>query len=107
MLEMNAIETEIAGIFKDQLGLVVPEADTDLFQSGVLDSLSFVNLLVELEKRFKIAVALEDLELEKFQSIRGIAAFIALNRKAGGRTNHEPPSLMSVAVPLKEHLGGK
>jgi len=107
MPEMNALEADIARIFEQQLGLVVPEADTDLFQTGVLDSLSFVNLLLELEKRFKIAVTLDDLELEKFQSIRGIAAFIALNRKTGGRANHEVPSLQSVAAPLKERLGSE
>ena len=82
MHEMNALEARIGRMFEERLGLSVPAPDTDLFRDGVLDSLSFVNLLVELEKEYGITVALEDLELDQFQSIHRIAGFIAARRRA-------------------------
>ena len=96
MPETNALESRIAAIFEERLGLSVPAPDTDLFRDGVLDSLSFVNLLVELEKEYGITVALEDLELDKFQSIRSIATFIADRRRAGAAPRPEAALMRSV-----------
>jgi len=77
MPEPTALETQLFRIFQEQLDLVVPSADLDLFETGALDSLAFVKLLVELEKEFGIHVSLEDLELNNFRSIAKIAKFIS------------------------------
>jgi acyl carrier protein len=55
----------------------VPTSDTDLFASGVLDSLAFADLLVLLEREFGTVTTLEDMDLEHFQTIDRIAAFVA------------------------------
>lgn len=64
-------------IFEDKLNLIVPALDTDLFATGALDSLSFVELLVELERECGVKMSLEDLELANFQSVGSIVAFLA------------------------------
>jgi len=85
MSEITSLRQRIATIFREKLNLVVPSDDTDLFATGGLDSLSFVELLVEIEREYGIGVSLEDLELENFRSIGRIAGFVAerLGRQGG------------------------
>jgi acyl carrier protein len=71
------LEERIAKVFEQNLNLVVPSVDTDLFETGSLDSLSFVELLVHLEREYKINIPLQDIELDNFRSIASIAEFIA------------------------------
>jgi|SRR5579864_6715631 len=70
------LQHRVMRLFEDKLGIEVPSADTDLFGSGVLDSLAFVNLLLNIESEFGITVTLETVELENFQSVTAITAFI-------------------------------
>ena len=63
-------------MFSGALRLDVPSFDTDLFDTGVLDSLAFVELLVQLEREFGVTTSVDDLEAENFRSISSIAAFI-------------------------------
>ena len=72
----NSMRERIAAIFSGALHLDVPSFDTDLFDSGVLDSLAFVELLLNLEREFGVTTSVEDLELEHFKSIASIADFI-------------------------------
>lgn len=76
MPELASLESRIARIFEDKLNLAVPSLDTDLFATGGLDSLLFVELLFALEREFAIRVSPEELELENFQSISRIAEFV-------------------------------
>lgn len=66
-------EARVTRLFTEKLNVQVPQVDTDLIQSGILDSLTFVGLLHELELEFHVRFSLDDLELERFQSIRQIA----------------------------------
>ena len=59
-----------------RIGRDVPSGDVDLFESGVLDSIGFVELLAALEQEFGFVFQLEDLEIDNFRSVRTIAAFI-------------------------------
>src|SRR5437867_1630151 len=61
-----------------------PSADTDLFETGVLDSMAFVELLLNLERSFGLKVAVDELEIENFRSIRKIADFV-MARDASSR----------------------
>src|SRR5438034_6378642 len=45
MLDGNALAGRLARLFTDRLHTEVPAADTDLFETGILDSLRFVELL--------------------------------------------------------------
>lgn len=72
----------IAGILRDALHLEPPPSDLDLFETGVLDSLAFVELLLRLEQDLGVAVSVDDLELENFRTIERIAAFVAARAAA-------------------------
>lgn len=79
----NRLRERIAGIFSGALHLDVPSFDTDLFDTGVLDSLAFVELLLNLEREFGVTTSVDDLELEHFKSIASIADFVESRAGAG------------------------
>jgi acyl carrier protein len=66
----------IAGLFGEKLNVEIPSIDTDLYETGVLDSMAFVELLAFLEKEFEVRVGLNDLEIDNFRTIRKIAKFV-------------------------------
>ena len=77
MADASALEARVRQLFRDKLKLEVPSADTDLFETAVLDSMMFVDLLVHLEREFGVKVALEDIEFDHFRSIERITQFVA------------------------------
>jgi len=77
MADRASIEHRLAGLFDKHLNVSVPSAETDLFETGALDSLSFVDLLLRLEDEFGTKASVEDLEIENFRSIAQIAEFVA------------------------------
>jgi acyl carrier protein len=81
----DSLQAELTALFTKRLGVDVPSPDTDLLATGRLDSVGFVELLVQLEKRFGLRVELDEVEVEHFRSLNAIAAFIA-DRRAAGHT---------------------
>jgi acyl carrier protein len=79
MNEVDEVMQEIAQTF-DLLNIEVPSEDTDLFQTGLVDSLTFVELLVHIEETMGITVTLEELEPDNFRSVRDIANFVVAHR---------------------------
>ena len=57
------------------------EDDQNLFTSGLVNSLFAMELVLFVEKHFKIKVENEDLDLKNFNSVMAIAEFIG--RKSG------------------------
>jgi acyl carrier protein len=80
----DAMLVPITRFFTDQLHVPAPAVDADLFELGALDSLSFVELLLHLEQQFAIRIPGEDLEMDQFRTIRGIARFVAGQREGRG-----------------------
>ena len=76
MSDVNRLRERVAAIFAGALHLEVPSFDTDLFESGVLDSLAFVELLLQLEREFGVTTSVDDLDVETFKSITNIAEFV-------------------------------
>lgn len=76
MRDGKALEGRIAQLFAERLHTEVPAADTDLFATGVLDSLRFVELLAALEETFGLRVSVEELEIDDFRSVSRIADFL-------------------------------
>lgn len=77
MADPEVLRDRITRVFATQMSLTVPSEDTDLFETGVLDSLSFVTLLAHLEEEFGLATSLDDLEFDNFRTIARIAGFVA------------------------------
>lgn len=71
------LDERIAAIFSGPLNVEVPDADTDLFEAGLLDSLAFVELLLRLEQEFGVTTTVDDLDADNFRSIARIAQFVA------------------------------
>jgi acyl carrier protein len=70
------LKERIASLFQEALNLEIPSSETDLFDAGVLDSLAFVELLLQLEREFGVTPAVDDLEVDNFRTIARIAAFV-------------------------------
>lgn len=64
-------------LFLEQMNVEVPSVETDLLETGVLDSLRLVELLMHLETEFGVVVSVEDLEIDHFRSIARIADFVS------------------------------
>ncbi|HEY2384639.1 MAG TPA: acyl carrier protein [Terriglobia bacterium] len=75
----GSVQQRIRTIFHDRLQIDAPAAGEDLFQSGILDSLSFVDMLVALEEEFTIQIALDQVDLADFRSIAAISDYIQLS----------------------------
>jgi D-alanine--poly(phosphoribitol) ligase subunit 2 len=72
----RGIAARLAAIFPDVLHVDAPEMDADLFESGIMDSLAFVELLLRIEQEFGVSVSVDDLELDNFRTIERMAAFV-------------------------------
>jgi methoxymalonate biosynthesis acyl carrier protein len=75
-LVQQNIKQQILSVFSENLNVTVPSETTDLLETGLLDSLKLVDLLVELERRFGKAIDISDLEVDNFRCIESIAIFI-------------------------------
>lgn len=76
MLDRSQVERQLAGWFVDTLHIEIPASDIDLVETGVLDSLGFVELLLHLEQSFGVKVDLEQLDIHNFRSLERIAGFL-------------------------------
>ena len=72
-----ALEARLAKLFAERLNTEVPAEDTDLFETGILDSLRFVEFLAALEEDFGVRVAVEELEIDDFRNLSRIAGFLS------------------------------
>jgi len=89
MADPAGLAHQISGLFVSALHIDAPGLDTDLFEAGVLDSLAFVQLLLQLEEKFGLVTSVADLEVENFKSIARIAEFVAERTAPGGRRGAE------------------
>jgi len=83
MPDSSTLAHQISALFAERLHLQVPSLDTDLIDTGLVDSLTFVEFLAQLEQEFGIHVSLEDLEIDHFRTISRIAGFIAMKSRNG------------------------
>jgi D-alanine--poly(phosphoribitol) ligase subunit 2 len=69
----SELVAEIQAVLRDRLMLTVESPDVDLLETGLVDSVGVVALLLELEDRFGVSLPLENLELDDFRSVRRLA----------------------------------
>ena len=74
--DTDVLHRELQELFREELALSVEDVRTDLFEEELLDSLSFVRLLGELEARYGVDVPLDDLDAETFSTIEKIASYV-------------------------------
>lgn len=71
---------EIRELFAKKLAIEVESPVVDLLETGLVDSVSLVELLLALEQEFSVSVPLEELEMDDFRSIASIAELVARAR---------------------------
>jgi methoxymalonate biosynthesis acyl carrier protein len=75
-MPIQDVTARVCGVFSRRMNLEVPSGETDLFESGLLDSLTFVDLLVHLEEEFSLKLKLDEIDLDSFRSISRIAEML-------------------------------
>ena len=63
-------------LFSEKLNIEVPSPDTDLIESGLLDSLRLVELLLEIEASLGFRLVLEKIDLDDLRSVKRIARLL-------------------------------
>jgi acyl carrier protein len=83
MIDTLTLQRQVTALFAEKLNLDVASAETDLIETGLLDSLALVELLAQLEESFDVSISTDDLEIENFRSVTSIAMFL-MQRAAVG-----------------------
>ncbi|UCC25456.1 MAG: acyl carrier protein [Gemmatimonadales bacterium] len=79
-MDQGQVTSAVSRIFNDKLNIRVDDPATDLFETGLLDSLAFVELVAALEEEFDTKIDLLEVDLEDFQTLGAIVGFIAAKR---------------------------
>jgi acyl carrier protein len=72
----DGLVDEIGSVLRDHLHVVVDSPDADLLESGSVDSIGLVELILQLEERFEVSLPMDALEIDDFRSINAIADLI-------------------------------
>lgn len=72
---MNLTHEKLIGFLRDTLSLDGAGSESELFSSGLLDSVSMVNLLAFIEESTGIVIRAEDVTLENFDTPARILRF--------------------------------
>ena len=80
-VERSGLAGELSALFRERLHVEVPDAGSDLFESGLLDSLQLVQLLLHIEDRFRVRLRLDEIEFDDLRSIETIARLLASRLK--------------------------
>lgn len=75
----NAIVERLGALFAESFHIEVPAPDTDLLESGLLDSFQFVELLAQLERRFGLRLRIDDIELDDLRTLERIARMVSVS----------------------------
>jgi D-alanine--poly(phosphoribitol) ligase subunit 2 len=72
----DAIIKQLHSLFIEGLHIEVPSAETDLFETGLLDSLQMVELIVQLEQRFCFKMKIDEIDLDDLRTLARIARLL-------------------------------
>jgi methoxymalonate biosynthesis acyl carrier protein len=76
MNQQNLIRNNVTSVVCKTLTLESIKFEEDLFDTGLLDSLSMVQLMVALEEEFSIRIEPEDLDFEDYRSVKSMTEMI-------------------------------
>jgi acyl carrier protein len=71
-----SIVDELSVLLEEALHIEAPGPHTDLIDSGLLDSLQLVQLLLQIEERMGTRIPLDEVDLEDLRSIGRLASLI-------------------------------
>jgi D-alanine--poly(phosphoribitol) ligase subunit 2 len=92
-LNNPTIIERLGAVFTERFHIEVPSADTDLLETGILDSFQFVELLFQLEQHFGLRVSIDDIDLEDLRTLARIARLVEVNGgSAADPSAAQPPA---------------
>lgn len=65
-------------LFREALKIDVPSPQTDLIESGLIDSLTLVELLFAIEREFAVTLPFDQLEIDSFRTVERIAELVTV-----------------------------
>jgi D-alanine--poly(phosphoribitol) ligase subunit 2 len=71
------LEQQITAIFAGRFETRLESDDVDLLETGIVDSVRIVELVLEIEQRFGVSLPFEELEIEDFRTVPRLADRIA------------------------------
>jgi len=72
----DELRNQVAGVMSDRASIEVPDAEADLLDAGLIDSLSLVTLIVAFEDTFGVQLPLDDFDIDRFRSVASTADFL-------------------------------
>jgi methoxymalonate biosynthesis acyl carrier protein len=72
----NELVRRVQAVLRDRLMIEIASPETDLLETGLVDSIGLVELILELEERFEVSLPMEALEIDDFRSLYRIADLI-------------------------------
>jgi len=84
MERLEQLQQEIDAIFAGRFDTRIASRDVDLIETGLVDSVRIVELVLELERRFGVSLPFEELEIDDFRTVARLAARIARTLPAAG-----------------------
>jgi acyl carrier protein len=79
-----SITARVQRLFDEALNIEVPSIDTDVIESGLIDSLALVELLAAIEEEFEIELPLDELDVENLRSVETISEFVTRSGRLNG-----------------------
>jgi D-alanine--poly(phosphoribitol) ligase subunit 2 len=72
-----AIVRDLSALFSEKLNIEVPSTEADLIESGLLDSLRLVELLLHIESSLGFRIPVDEIDLDDLRTVKRIARLIA------------------------------
>jgi acyl carrier protein len=72
----DVLVEDIRSVLRDHLHVIADSPEFDLLETGSVDSIGLVELILQLEERFEVSLPMDALEIDDFRTIRSIADLI-------------------------------
>ena len=82
MQGLEKLQQEITDIFAERFETKLDSENLDLLETGIVDSVRIVELVLEMEQRFGVSLPFEELEIEDFRTVPRLAERIARTTSA-------------------------
>ena len=76
---LDKLQQQITDIFAERFETRLESLQVDLLETGLVDSVKIVELVLEIEQRFGVSLPFEELEIEDFRTVPRLAERIARN----------------------------
>ena len=81
-MESDDCIRQITDLIAEKLFVIVESPQSDLLETGIVDSAAFVELVLGIEERFGFQIDLEEVEMEDLRSVAAIAKLVNSRRSA-------------------------